>query len=79
MSGFTVLKVMPVLLFDNYTIDLRIYVTGSRFIYTHFYYCLAVEAGFYSDVVECLPVDPATWTRFPAGTGTGKIFSLCDI
>ena len=26
----------------------------------HFYY-LAVEAGFYSDVVECLPVDPATW------------------
>ena len=31
----------------------------ARFI-MHFY-CLAVEAGFYSDVVECLPVDPATW------------------
>ena len=38
--------------------------------------CLAVEAGFYSDVVECLPVDPATWVRFPAGAG--KIFSLYD-
>ena len=21
------------------------------------------------DMVECLPVDPATWVRFPAGTG----------
>ena len=40
-------------------------------------YCLAVEAGFYSDVVECLPVNPATWVRFPAGVG--KIFSLYDI
>ena len=45
---------------------------GARFI-IHFY-CLAVEAGFYSDVVECLPVDPDTWVRFPAGAG--KIFSL---
>ena len=33
------------------------------------FYCLAVEAGFYSDVVECLPVDPATWVRIPAGAG----------
>ena len=24
------------------------------------YFCLAVEAGFYSGVVECLPVDPVT-------------------
>ena len=31
---------------------------------THFY-CLAVEAGFYSDVVECLPVDPVAQVRFP--------------
>ena len=31
----------------------------------------------YSDVIECLPVDPATWVRFPAGTG--KIFSLYDM
>ena len=50
-------------------------VTGSRYNITHFY-CLAVEAGFYCDVVECLPVDPATWVRFPAGAG--KIFSLYD-
>ena len=28
----------------------------SRYI-IHFY-CLAIEAGFYSKVVECLPVDP---------------------
>ena len=42
---------------------------------THFY-CLAVEAGFYSDMVECLPVDPATWVRLAAGIG--KIFSLYD-
>ena len=48
---------------------------GARYI-THFY-CLAIEAGFYSDVVECLPVDLASWVRFPAGTG--KIFSLYDI
>ena len=47
---------------------------GAR--YKIHFYCLAVEAGFYSDVVECLPVDPATWVRFPAGAG--KIFSLYD-
>ena len=41
------------------------------------FYCLAVEAGFYSDAVECLPVNPASWVRFPAGAG--KIFSLYDI
>ena len=52
-----------------------VYVTGSRYI-IHFY-CLAVEAGFYSDLVECLPVDPASWVRIPAGAG--KIFSLYDI
>ena len=76
MFGFTVLKVMSVLLLDNYTIVLRIHVTGSMYIYTHIY-CLAVEPGLYSDVVECLPVDPSTWVRFPAGTG--KIVSLYDI
>ena len=26
-----------------------------------------VEAGFYSEVVECLPVDPVTWARFRLG------------
>ena len=44
--------------------------------YIKHFYCLAVEAGFYSDVVECLPVDPATWVRFQAGAG--RIFSLYD-
>ena len=47
---------------------------GARYI-THFY-CLAIEASFYSDMVECLPVDPVTWVRFPAGAG--KIFMLYD-
>ena len=32
-------------------------------------YCHVVKAGFYSDVVECLPVDPATWVQLPAGIG----------
>ena len=31
------------------------------------FYCHAVEAGFYIDVVQCLPVDPATRVCFPAG------------
>ena len=39
---------------------------GASYI-THFY-CLAVEASLNSDVVECFPVDSATWVRFPAGT-----------
>ena len=39
---------------------------GLGKIYTHLYY-LAVEAGFYSDVVDYLSVDPVTWVRFPAG------------
>ena len=34
---------------------------------THFY-CLAVEAGFNSNVVECLPLDPASQVRFPPRT-----------
>ena len=37
-------------------------------IYIHFY-CHVEEAGFYSDVVECLPVNQATWVRFSAGIG----------
>ena len=40
------------------------YVVGIGKYITHFY-CLAVDAGFYSDVVECLPVDPAAQVRFP--------------
>ena len=41
---------------------------GLGIILIHFY-CLAVEAGFYSDVLECFPVNPATLVRFPAGAG----------
>ena len=37
----------------------------SRYRYITHFYCLAVEAGFYSDVVECLPLDPAAQVRFP--------------
>ena len=48
----------------------------SRYRYITHFYCLAVEAGFYSDVLECLPVDPASWVRFPAWAG--KIFLLYD-
>ena len=36
----------------------------SRYMYITHFYCLAVEAGFYSDVVECLPLDPAAQIRF---------------
>ena len=43
--------------------DYNVVGTGTMYI-THFY-CLAVEAGFYSDVVECLPLDPAVQVRFP--------------
>ena len=48
----------------------------GRWIYKQTLYHVAVEAGFYSDVVECVPVDPAAWIRFPAGTG--EIFSLYE-
>ena len=37
----------------------------SRYRYITHFYCLAVEAGFYSDVVEFLPLDPAAQVRFP--------------
>ena len=37
----------------------------SRYRYIRHFFCLAVEAGFYSDVVECLPIDPAAQVRFP--------------
>ena len=49
----------------------------GRWIYRQTLYHVALEAGFYSDVVECLPVDQAIWVRFLAGAG--KIFSLYDI
>ena len=39
-------------------------LTMLRVYITHFY-CLAVEAGFYSYMVECLPLDPVAQVRFP--------------
>ena len=38
--------------------------TCSRDRYITHFYCLVKEAGFYSDVVECLPLDPAAHVRF---------------
>ena len=37
-------------------------VTRARYIFIHFY-----EGGFYSDMVECLTVDPTTRVRFWLG------------
>ena len=45
---------------------LIIYVTGYRYI-THLY-CLAVQAGFYSDVVEC-----RIFVRRVAGSILGRV------
>ena len=42
------------------------------------FYCLAVEAGFYSDVVECLPLDPAAQVQFPPRV-VGIFSAPCDI
>ena len=44
---------------------------------THFY-CLAGKAGFYSDVVECLPIDPAAKVRLPP-RAVGNFSAPCDI
>ena len=43
--------------FGDESIESREICCRYRYI-THFY-CLAEEAGFYSYVVECLPLDPA--------------------
>ena len=40
-------------------------MTGYR--YVRHLYCLAVQAGFYSDVVECKTLSPADRVRFPVG------------
>ena len=42
-----------------------LHVIGSRYMYIIHFYCLAIEAGFYSDMVECLPLDPAAQVRYP--------------
>ena len=40
------------------------------------FYCLAVEAGFYSDVVECRTFYPADRVRSPVGENVIWIFFL---
>ena len=58
-----------------YIINYRIYVTGYRYI-THLY-CLAVQAGFYSDAaVECRTLSPADRVLSPVGENVICIFSL---
>ena len=52
---------------SNVQVSYFVHVIGSMYI-IHFY-CLTIEAGFYSDVVECLPVDPATWVQFLSRIG----------
>ena len=53
---------------ENPLVDVIIGVTGYR--YMIHLYCLAVQAGFYSDVVECRTLSPADRVRSPVG---GKI------
>ena len=53
----------PLMIFCRYSNLEQTTCSRDRYI-THFY-CLAVEAGFYSDMVECLPLDPAAQVRFP--------------
>ena len=48
-------------------------VTGYRYI--TLLYCLAVQAGFYSDVVECWPVTQAALVRYRAAALVIRIFS----
>ena len=40
------------------------------------FYCLVVEAGFYSDVVECRTLNPADWVRPPVRTKCDLDFFL---
>ena len=51
-------------------------VNLTGYMYIIHFYCLAVEAGFYRDVVESLPVDPATWVSIHSWSS--KILSLND-
>ena len=51
-------------------VHIRVSVVGIG-IYKNFY-CPAVKAGFYSDEVECLLLDPAAEVRFPP-----RVCGLC--
>ena len=48
-------------------------VTGYR--YMIHLYCLAVQAGFYSDVVECRTLSPEDQVRSPVGKMSFPFFS----
>ena len=50
-------------------------VTGYR--YMIHLYCLAVQAGFYSDVVECRTLSPADRVRSPVGKKCYFHFFTC--
>ena len=49
------------------------HVTGYR--YMIHLYCLAVQADFYSDVIECRTLSPADRVRSPVGENVISIFS----
>ena len=53
------------------------FVTGYR--YMIHLYCLAVQAGFYSDVVECRTLSPADRVRSPVGEKCYFHFFTCYI
>ena len=56
----------------------KCHVIGRRDVavrYMIHFYCLAVEAGFYSDVVECWTLNPADRFRSPVGENVIWIFS----
>ena len=53
------------------------FVTGYRYIHVAHLYCLAVQAGFYSDVVECLLSTRENLLRSPSGKK--EIFFACYI
>ena len=42
-------------------------------------YCLAVQVGFYSDLVECSTLSPAERVRFPVGENAISMFSMFSV
>ena len=52
------MKEINIIINNIYTSNLAQF-TGVYHVYNTLY-CLVVEAGFYSDMLECLPEDPAT-------------------
>ena len=63
MEMFLNYSVVPIR-FPDESIQSREICSRDRY-KTHFY-CLAVEAGLYCHMVECLPLNPAAQVRFPS-------------